>query len=190
MPKDIRARIKADAIAGAAERLSSEWKDAQLCFDRLIPRTSMERLADEALRPAFYEFAALNEVSRWWCRVFDVWDMQVPFDVSRQIGSYFPQGLLIRFSSIFGGVRVPYLDDPYCAFLYNDVSQRAYLASALWGSDPVVDPLECKDLTVDRLLELLHAFSEKLRRWENKNPPATVGFEPYPRYGLAVGTLG
>lgn len=182
MPKDIRARIKADALAGRLEKARSSWVDAQLSFERLIPRMNMERLASEEVHPAFDQFAELNAVSPWWCRVVDALDIRLSIDVSRQIGSHFPYGLAMRFSSVFGSVSVPSSEDPYCAVLYNDATQRAFFASQLWGSSPVIAPLQCNDLVHDRMLELLHTFSRDLRRWEKKHPAVTVGFEPYPRY--------
>lgn len=189
MTDEIYDRIRADAVEWSRDSDRLDFGEAQLAFDRIAPEGEMERVAHEEIAPAFAKFAELNAISRWWCRAFDAQQMRLPPQVCHHVGSYFPVGIAMRFSPIFGIIRVPCYDDPYCAFLYNPGAQRAFWASQLRSSGPEVVPLRLGELTRERLLERLHAFSGELREWEKAHPPKPAWGEAYPRYGQEPQTL-
>jgi len=181
---DIREQIALTTAAKTQSRLDAMQWDTTY-FDRIVPRRDWAQLAGSVVRPAFDEFINLSTGS-WRCEVVEATKIRLSFEGASSIGTYLPEGGAIRFSSIFGMVSAPTANDPFCALFYNNVAERAFWVTELWNGDVRVDPVALAELTTDGILTKAHAFAERLLSWEQKHPPVAIGFDPYPRYGIAA----
>jgi hypothetical protein len=180
---DIREQIAQTSAAKTKARLDAiQWDTTY--FDRIVPRYDWANRADAIVRPACVEFVGLNERS-WSCQVVAATEMRMTPEIASLIGTYCPDGGAIRFTSIFGVIRIPAENDPFCAAFYNCATQRVFWVTQLWDGAVCVDPIALSELTTDGILTRANAFAKDLLSWEREHPPVAVGFDPYLRYGVS-----